>query len=144
MRGALPLLGKPLRRNSSNRAVLTAVGLLSQRVELLLEVEVVSEAAPGLEVLLQVVVLALKLPLGLTVAGVENDPADLQLAAERKGRLGRPPAARDRGLPVPDQLLRAHTKPAEVPRQTPENVRRLLGEHERASERARRTRLAVP
>ncbi|MHB1808472.1 MAG: hypothetical protein ACYCU0_04165 [Solirubrobacteraceae bacterium] len=27
---------------------------------------------------------------------------------------------RDRGLPIPDQLLRAHTQPAEIPRQSPE------------------------
>jgi hypothetical protein len=60
------------------------------------KVVVVDETAARLEVLLQIVVLALQLPLRLRIAGVEDDPADLQLPAEAQKRVGRLAAPRDR------------------------------------------------
>ena len=85
--------------------------------------------------------LTLELPLRLRVTGVEDDPADLQLAAERQERLARPAAGGNRRLAVPHELLRTHPQPRQRARQPGENVRRLLAEHQSARERARPARL---
>ena len=84
---------------AADRAVLTTVRLLGPAVELVLEVQVVREGPARLEVLLQIVVLALELPLRLRITGVEDDPADLQLPAERQERLAS--ASRDRRSRTP-------------------------------------------
>lgn len=79
---------------------------LAPPIELVLEVEVVGERAACLEVAVDEAVGALERPLGLAVAGVEDDPADRELAAEGGERLGGAPAAGvDRVLAVPDHLL---------------------------------------
>lgn len=48
---------------------------------------VIDKGPSGFEVLLQIVMLTLELPLGLRISGGEDDPADLQLATERQERL---------------------------------------------------------
>ena len=84
-------------------------------------------------------------PFRLRITRLEDHPAELELAAERRERLGRAATRGDRRLTVPDQLLRQHPQPPEVPRETPEDVRRLLAEDQRrrrspATSRPRRSR----
>jgi len=76
-------------------------------VELLLEVQLVGEDAAGLEVRFRVALQPLDRALGLRIGQLAEMPVDLQLAAERGKRLGRPAAmAVDAGLAVPDQRPR--------------------------------------
>ena len=84
---------------------------------------------------------ALKGTLGLRIASLEDHPTDRQLPAERGERLGHPATRTDRGLAVPHQLLRQRSELLQIPGQTPQDVRRLLAEDQRAGDRARPTHL---
>ena len=84
-----PLGGQPLGRDTTDRAMRPAVHLLGPAVQLVLEVQVVCEEPARLEVELKEPVLTLELPLRLRITGIEDDPADLQLAAEGQERLAR-------------------------------------------------------
>ena len=55
--------------------------------------------------------------------------------------VGRSAAAGDRALPVPHQLLRQRPDPPQAPRQTPQDVRRLLGEDQAAGDHPRPAQL---
>ena len=68
--------------------MLALVDPIAPAVELVLEVGRVGEAPAGLEVAVNEAVVALEGPLGLAVAGVEDDPAQRELAAEGEERLG--------------------------------------------------------
>jgi hypothetical protein len=111
------------------------VGLLGPRVEPVLVVEVVREHATRLEVRAHEPVRALKLPLRLRIARLEDHPTNLQLPAEGD-ELSRGATPRgDRRLAVPHQLLRQRTKPPQIPRQPEQDVRRLLAEDQRPGDR---------
>jgi hypothetical protein len=117
--------------------VLAGVDPLAPAVELVLEVERVGNAPPGLEVAVNEAVGALERPLGLAVAGVEDDPAHRELTAEGEQRLGRPPAGRNRPLAVPDDLARQRAELGKAAAHPPGDVGELLREHRRAGEGAR-------
>ena len=118
------------------------VRLLRPRIEPVLEVEMVREHPPRLEVRAHEPVRALQRALRLRIPRLEDHPPELQLAAERRERLRRPAARGDRRLAIPHQLLRQRPQPRQVPGQAPEDVRRLLAEHQRARDRARPAHLA--
>jgi hypothetical protein len=104
-------------------------------VELELVVELVGEAPPGLEVRAHEAMRALQRALGLRVARLEDQPADPELATEAREGVGRLPAAGvDRALAVPDQRLGQRPEPAQAAAHAEQQVRRLLGEHQRARE----------
>ena len=84
---------------------------------------------------------ALQRALRLRIPGFQNHPPQLKRTAERGKVRRRPAARRDRRLAIPHQLLRQRPQPREVPRQPPEDVRRLLAEHQRPRDRARPTHL---
>ncbi|MEA2198411.1 MAG: hypothetical protein QOJ25_2462 [Solirubrobacteraceae bacterium] len=98
-------------------------------------------ATPRLKVRSHEPVRALKRALSLRVTRLEDHPPDLELTTERCERRGRTTTRRDRGLAVPNQLLRQRTQPAEVPSETPQDVWRFLAEDQRAGDRARPTHL---
>src|SRR5512133_4168912 len=82
------------------------VDLLAPRVQLQLVVELVGEAAAGLEVGAHEAMRALQRTLGLRVARLEDQPANAQLPAEAGERVCRLAAAGvDRALAVPDERL---------------------------------------
>src|SRR5947208_16718460 len=98
---------------------------------------------------------ALKNPLRLRISRLENDPANPELPAEPGERFRRSPAAGvDRALAITHQLLRKHPEPLKAASDTPQDVRRLLGEDQRARDQPRpahlrghhvaATQLAVP
>ena len=87
-------------------------------------------------------VVALEGPLGLAVAGVEDDPAQRELAAEGEERLGRLTARRDRTLAVPNELCRQRTEPLKAAAHAPGNVGKLLREDQGAGKGARVGQLA--
>ncbi len=120
------LLSKPLGRDRPDRPVHPAVGFVGPRVEPILEVEMVREHATGLEVRTHEPMRALECPLRLQIPRLEDHPPQLQPPAESGERLRRAATRANRGLPVPHQLLRQRTNPAQIPGQTPEDVRRLL------------------
>src|SRR5665811_272180 len=81
---------------------------------------------------------ALQGALGLRVAGLEDDPAEAELAAVGGEGLCRAPAAGvDRALAVPDELLGQGAEAGEAAVHAPGDVAELLGEDQRASEGAR-------
>ena len=110
-------------------------------VELQLEIERVREPATRLEVRAHESVRSLEHPLRLRIASLEDHPARLQLPAERRELGGRSAAAGDRSFTVPDQLLRQHPEPTEATADAPEDVRRLLGEDQRAGDHPRPAQL---
>jgi hypothetical protein len=71
----------------------------------------------------------------LSITSIKDDPANPRLAAERQERLARLGTPGDRRLAIPDQLLRQYPTPRDIAGQASENVRRLLAEHQAASER---------
>ncbi len=128
----LPLLGEPLGRPGADRAQEAPGDPPLPGVELGLEVLGRGEAPAGLEVGLQEALVALDDPLGLRVAGLAEDPADRQGAAEGGELLGRPPAAGVQGaLAVPDDLLAAGRRGRPGSGRCPRSGRGLLGEDQR-------------
>src|SRR5215213_1463607 len=112
--------------------------LRKPRVELQLEIELVRERPAGLETALDEVLQPLDDALGLRVGRGAELPVDLQLAAEHRELLARPAAvAVDAGLAVPDQRLGHRSQRPQTARDADQQVRRLLGEHQRARARAR-------
>ncbi len=97
---------EPLGRDRAQGAVGAGVGAAREPVvELELEVDFVGEAAVGLEAALDEIVEALEHALGLAVAGIEDHPAEPELAAEGRELVCRlTPAAVDRPLAIPDRL----------------------------------------
>ena len=132
------LFGQAVAGPGADGAVLAGVDLRGPGVELVLEVELVGKHAAGLEVGLRVALPALDDALGLRIARPAEVPADPQLAAERGELLGRAAVVGvDAGLAIPDQRLR---QPAELPEAAPDpgqQIRRLLGEDQRAGAGAR-------
>jgi hypothetical protein len=109
------------------------VDAVTPAVELGLEVDRIGEPPAGLEVGAHKPVRTLQHALGLRVPGLQDDPADAELPAEAGQLDGRPAAAgMDRALTVEDQLLRQHPDPAQAAPDTPQDVRRLPGEDQRA------------
>ena len=91
------LFGEPLGDDRARGPVHARVDAIAPAVELVLEVERVREPPAGLEVAVQEAVAALQRALGLAVAGVEDHPAQRELAAEREERArSGGPAARSR------------------------------------------------
>jgi hypothetical protein len=82
-------------------------------------------------------VAALECALGLTVAWVEDDPAERELAAEGEEVFRRAALGRDRALAVPDELLGQRAEALEAARHPEGDVCELLREDERAGEGAR-------
>src|SRR5665811_2129725 len=81
---------------------------------------------------------ALQGALGLGVAGLEDDPAEAELAAVGGEGLCRAPAAGvDRALAVPDELLGQGAQAGETAAHAPGDVAELLGEDQRPGEGAR-------
>ena len=118
------------------------VDLVAPAVELQLEVGLVREPPSRLEIRAHEPVRALQHPFGLRVGRRQDHPTDAELPAETGKRIGRPASAGvDRALPVPDQFLGQHPDPLERPAETPEHVRRLFREHQRARDDARPTQL---
>ena len=118
-----------------------SVGAIAPAVELQLEIQRVREPPTGLEVRAHEPMRSLQCTLGLRVTRVEDDPADTQLPAETGELIGRPAAPGDRRLAVPHQLLRQRADPPQAPADTPQDVRRLLAEDQRASDHARPAQL---
>jgi len=110
------------------------VDAVAPAVELQLEVGRVREPPARLEVGAHEPVRALQQPLGLRVPGVEDHPANAELAAKGGERLRGTAERGDRALAVPDELLGQRADPAEAAAQAPEDVRRLLGEDQRAGD----------
>src|SRR5262249_39770563 len=125
-------------RPAAQRLVRARVHVREPLIELGLEVALIRESPPGLEVGFGVALQALDGALGLRITFLTERPTRPQLAAEGSERIGRPPPAGvQRARTVPDQRLR---KPAQRPQTTadaPQNVGRLLGEDQRAGTRAR-------
>ena len=149
------LLGQPVHRPGAQRLVRPRVDLEKPGVELVLEVELVSESSPRLEVRLRIALQPLDRALGLRVGGLTEPPRDPKLAAERGERVRRPPAvAVDPGLAIPHQLLRQRPQTRQTARDPRQQILGLLGEHQHPRARARipqtrdhdpaLTRLAVP
>src|SRR5262249_54667235 len=112
--------------------------LVEPTVELLLVVELACERAAGLEARLGVALQPLNHTLRLRIFGLEEAPADAELAAESSERLGWPAAAGvQRALAVPDQRLRQPAQPTKTLADPMQQVGRLLREHERAGAGAR-------
>jgi hypothetical protein len=87
-------------------------------------------------------VAALQRALGLRIGRLEDQPANRQLAVEAGEHVGRASAAGvDRALAIPDQRLRQRAKPAQTAAHPQQHVGRLLGEHQRAGDRARVAKL---
>jgi hypothetical protein len=85
------LLGQAVDRPGPGRAVLTRVDLQRPGVELILEVELVGEHAPGLEVGLRVALPALDDALGLRVTlAAEGQPTRSWPQNAANARVGRP------------------------------------------------------
>jgi hypothetical protein len=105
-------------------------------IELQLEIQWVGEAPARLEVGAHEPVRALKQPLRVGVARVEDHPADPELPAEGGELTRRAPATGDRALAVPHELLRQRPNPRQAAPDAPQDVRRLLGEHQRARQDA--------
>jgi hypothetical protein len=81
---------------------------------------------------------ALKRPLGLRVARLEDQPANPERAAEPDQRIGRLAAAgMDRALAIPDELLRQRAKDGQTAGHAEGDVLPLPREHQRAGDRAR-------
>src|SRR5271155_84359 len=118
------------------RAVHARVDALTPAVELVLEVQSVSEAPAGLEVAVQEAVTALERPFGRSVARVEDDPAERELPAEGQELLRRAPARGDRALAVPDELPRQGAEPLKAAPHSPRDVGEFLGEDECTGEGA--------
>jgi hypothetical protein len=135
----LALFGEQVDWPAAQCAVQTAVGaLVEPAVQLVLEVEVVGERAPGLKARLDVALQALDHALGLRVSRLAEVPAHPKLAAERCERVGRPAAASvQRALTVDHQRLRQAAQPADAAPQPGQDVGRLLGENQRRRARAR-------
>ena len=114
------------------------VDLRKPRVELVLEVQLVREAAARLEVRLGIALQALDDALGLRVGRLAEQPIHAQLSAQRGELLARSAAvAVDAGLAIPDQRL---GKPAQLPQAAhdrAQQVRRPLAEHQRPGTGAR-------
>jgi hypothetical protein len=107
-----------------------------------LEVELIGEPPPGLEVAVQEAVVALERAPGLAIPGIEQDPAVGEGAAEGGELLDRAPVPGvDRALPVPHRLLGSAPSRARQ-RLIPSDVRELLGEDECAAEAPRVGQLA--
>jgi hypothetical protein len=86
-------------------------------VELQLEVELVRDALPRVEVALQEVLQPLDDALGLRVARLAEEPVEPERAAERDELRSRPPAASVQpGLAIPDELLRQRTERTQAAR----------------------------
>jgi trehalase-like protein len=136
-----PLLDEPFGRDGADGAMHPLVDALAPAVELQLKVQLVGEPPPRLEVGAHEPMRALEQSLGLRVTRVEDHPADAELPAERGERIGRAPAAGDRGLPVPHELLGQRANPTQATAQAPQDVRRLLGEDQRAGDHARPAQL---
>ncbi len=90
------LLDKALRGDRADRPMHPVVHLVGPRVEAVLIVEVVREHAARLEVRTHEPVRALQQALRLRIACLEDHPAELELAAERRELHGRAPARGDR------------------------------------------------
>jgi hypothetical protein len=133
------LLRQPIDRAAAEGAVEAQVGaLVEPAVELLLVVELVREAAAGLEARLRVPLQPLDHALRLRIAALEETPADAELAAEGRERLGRMTAAgMQRAFPVPDERLRQPAQLADHAADPVEQVRRLLRKDQRAGACAR-------
>jgi hypothetical protein len=114
----LALLSQSLDGHRADRAMHPPIHTLAPAVELQLEVGRVREPAAGLEVRTQEPVRALNDSFGLRIGRLEDDPADLELTAERGERLARATATSDCGLPIPHQLLRQHPQPNKTATQT--------------------------
>src|SRR5262245_4526099 len=85
----LKLLRQPIRRSATQRSVEAEVGaLVEPTVELLLVVELACERAAGLEARLGVALQPLNHTLRLRIFGLQEAPADAELAAESSERLG--------------------------------------------------------
>src|SRR5712691_6056262 len=127
------------RSTGRQRSVLRPrVGLLKPGVELELVVAFVGEAATTLEVGLQIALQPLDDALGLRIGRLAEPPSDLQLATQRRELAGRASAvAVDAGLAIPDQRLRQGAQRPQAASDPPEQIRCLLGEHQRAGARAR-------
>jgi hypothetical protein len=76
-------------------------------VELQLKIARVSEGPAGQEVRTHKPVRALQRSLGLRIPGIQDDPAHLELAAERGEQVGRAPTAGDRAFPIHTSMLHA-------------------------------------
>ena len=77
------LLCEAVHRPAAQGLVGARVGLGKPRVKLQLEVEVVGEPSPRLEVSLDIALQPLDHALGLRVSGLTEPPVDLQLPTER-------------------------------------------------------------
>jgi len=81
-------------------------------------------------------------PVRLRVSSGQDHPADAELTAEAgEGIRWAATAGVDRGLTVPDQLLRQHPDPLKRAAEPAEHVRRLLREDERPGEDTRPAQL---
>jgi hypothetical protein len=131
------LLGAALGDDRARGPVHAPVDAIAPVIELMLEVERVREPAAGLEVAVQEAMAALQRALGLAIAGVEDHPAQRELAAERQEVIGRAAPRRDRALAIPDQLARQRPQPRQAAAHPERDIRELLRKHQRAGERAR-------
>src|SRR5437879_2680777 len=118
-------------------AVRARVDAIAPALELVLEVQLIGKAPPGLEVAVQEAVASLERALGLAVAGVEDHPAERELPAEGEELLRGLTLRGDRALAVPDELRRQGAEALQAAAHAEGDVLKLLGEHERAGERAR-------
>jgi hypothetical protein len=130
----LELLGQTVCRAAAQGAVEADVRpLVEPAIELVLEVELVQEAAPGLEARLDEALQALDRALRLRIARLQEVPAERELAQEGGEGLARPACAGvQRSLAVPDERLGQRAELLEAAPDPVQEVGRFLGEDERA------------
>src|SRR6516165_1514933 len=128
----------------ADAAVKANVGALGEpAVELPLEVDVVGEAARRLEVGAQEAVVAVSLALGLWVFGLQDAPADRELAAEGGELLAWATAALvDRAPAVPDEGLGQAAEEAQAAVHPEGQIVEAPREHQGAGGRPREPKLA--
>jgi hypothetical protein len=134
----LQLVSQAIERPGAQRLVRARVDLRKPGIELVLEVQLVGEGAPALEVRLRIALQALDGALGLRAGRLAEPPPDSELAAEGGEGLRRSAVvAVDARLAVPDQRPR---QPAQPLKTTGDPGQQVLGprrKDQRARARAR-------